>query len=739
MDEGLSRVQRQFAGTGTAVLQKKIFHRQDYNPELQGQAANDRYHRMRRDPEIYSALATIKAVISGALWQWELPQEVQKNKAAIEQKELCEKYIMGAGRNDSRSTWKGGILPHILLMLDYGMSAMEKVWGVDENGKQGYARLVPILPWTVQEFILGDYGEVARIVQYAYAPNKDGTYTFRRQEIPEVDTIDPQEKIAVFSFRQEGDNYFGESMLRACFEPWYHKSELWMIDAQQKEIAGRGYRIIKIPGAASKGSDAYNSAQTVAETLEMGWAVIGDDWEVETKFPTGTPPDLMRSLEYGDSQIARALGTEFQHLGTTNSGSRSVGDVQSDNMLLKVQAVADLIEEYVNTQLRNPLLRRNYGKVEFPPFLKCEDLLRMKGQDKAITLKALADAGLIKPDRMLEERLRKENDLPEIDDATREEPPDPLALAEAQVAARSQNGNAPDTQRPANQAKPERQPIQRAAGAAPAASAQLFWRDVMPHEAHVALVDVSGYLDREPAMLMSRIVLPYRKEQIRRLAKAATSSSVSDADLAAQRLPHPFETRMATDLATALQDVYLRGRREVVAEAKRQVSLAKVDDAEDESDDYEVAPSKGQLGWIKTIAAGFSAAMLAALVNEAAKSGLAQRQADVTGPRAEAEVMRALDALSLPKVAADLAGAVTRAYTTGRNEQIDAMRDVFDSYYYSAVMDSGTCHECMARDGQEHELDDPNYATPSPYCDGGDRCRCITIAVVRGAEAEQAA
>jgi hypothetical protein len=107
-------------------------------------------------------------------------------------------------------------------------------------------------------------------------------------------------------------------------------------------------------------------------------------------------------------------------------------------------------------------------------------------------------------------------------------------------------------------------------------------------------------------------------------------------------------------------------------------------------------------------------------------------------PTAEVErlIRTALADLSEPRVMADLGGKVAQSYTTGRNDQIDVMKDEFDAYFYSAVMDLNTCEPCAALDGAEHNYGDETFDTPNANCDGGiDRCRCVTIAVARDAAA----
>lgn len=45
----------------------------------------------------------------------------------------------------------------------------------------------------------------------------------------------PREKLVIFSFRKEGDNYEGRSVLRSCYKSWYLKDSLYKFEAVKFE------------------------------------------------------------------------------------------------------------------------------------------------------------------------------------------------------------------------------------------------------------------------------------------------------------------------------------------------------------------------------------------------------------------------------------------------------------------------------------------------------------------------
>jgi HK97 family phage portal protein len=74
--------------------------------------------------------------------------------------------------------------------------------------------------------------------------------------------------------------------------------------------------------------------------------------------------------------------------------------------------------------------------------------------------------------------------------------------------------------------------------------------------------------------------------------------------------------------------------------------------------------------------------------------------------------------------------AVNAAISEGRDDEIQAQKDVVEYTEYSAVLDANTCGPCGDADGEQAEDPANLPAAPNPDCDGGDRCRCIHVAVI---------
>jgi len=57
--------------------------------------------------------------------------------------------------------------------------------------------------------------------------------------------------------------------------------------------------------------------------------------------------------------------------------------------------------------------------------------------------------------------------------------------------------------------------------------------------------------------------------------------------------------------------------------------------------------------------------------------------------------------------------------------------DDIDHYIYSAMLDNNCCGNCAAADGHDSREEGGIPDVPNPDCEGGDRCRCVLVAVFK--------
>jgi len=708
----------EIGAAGEFLVGHDLWQTEDINPKFRGSAAFEIYDNMRCDGEIAGGLARYVYSIKSASWHVEPPEgeDPLKHEPTI----LARQEIFRERRGPVGSQGWNDLLGQALLMLPFGFSVMEKVWEV-VDGKQVLRKIAPRAPKTFYKFAFDDRGDLSAAHQRAMHPDRGY-----------LEAAIPADKLVLFVFGREGNNLFGRSVYRSAYGHWFLKKLLMETSAIAFERSGVGIAWIEIPtefGTVDPTAKA-EFEKTVRELRahQRQGVFVPPGCKLHVDYPSGTAPDAVPLLNYHDQQMSRATLTEFMATGTAETGSRAVVTSKMDLMMLALQGVAHIIEETFNEQVIRDLVDRNFGPQEAYPTLQIEDMDKMQGEQKATILKLLSDAGLLYGDKPLRAQLREENDLPPEDEKTLDVPAPPVPFGTPQPngngAAPPKNGSEPSQNGNGNGKEPGANRVK--AALSQLATVSPFRRDPYPHEAAVAFADIQQYLDEEPLRIWHRVVAPIRSEQIARIAEAAAGAS--DASLAQGQLPQPAKARMSTDLYRALLSAYTHGRLAVRQELKGAPVVARLAESDDED---AITATPAEQNWIRRLAEGFVSGSSIALVAAAVKEAITARQADLPKAEVERRVLRALQDLSVPTVQADLAGAVTTAYTTGRNDQGAAMRDLVESEHYSAMLDDGTCEPCASMDGMEQEPGAGAFTTPNPQCEGGLRCRCVTIYVAR--------
>ena len=153
--------------------------------------------------------------------------------------------------------------------------------------------------------------------------------------------------------------------------------------------------------------------------------------KLDLKGVTGTLPDADKPIRYYDEQIARAVLAHFLNLGT-ETGSWALGSTFADFFSGSLNSIALMVADVVNAHIIEDLVDLNFGPDEPAPRLVYSEI---GGGVTVEQIKALCDAGVIFPDRVLEEYLRDNLGLPAKDPAMKSAQAAP-ATAQANAMAR---------------------------------------------------------------------------------------------------------------------------------------------------------------------------------------------------------------------------------------------------------------------------------------------------------------
>jgi len=653
----------------------------EYLEKLRGARGRSIYDEMRRsDPQVKTILSAITLPLRQANWY------VEPISDAPADVELAEEVEADFLRNMT-ITWDDTIR-HILLMLPFGFSILEKVWEYRDNRIRP-RKLDPRLPQSVINWKWDAKRRLIGPVQM----DEEGT-----------EILLPVEKLLIFTSDKEGDDWEGIPLLRPLYKPWFIKSELEKINAVKHDRHGVGTPKIHTPPGITKDSDEYADAVDMAEgyqAQELSYLIEPDGWVVDILGggeKSGT--DTLPSIQYYDEAMARAALTMFTMLGSTETGSRALGNSFIDIFRLSLQTFADYICEVMNRFAVREYIDYNYNATEYPE-LKARRIQEIDPQ----TLALIAQAGLVKPDIELENALRSEMNLPE-----RKED-------EVEVRTPPDDGESDTTEDPPADTEPddtaEEQQHSHYADRAPT-----------DEELFCDLAGIEMELNNATSELEQQILL-IRDAQMQRIIDLIVAGRKVN------EIAVPSKGDMFKELMRALRRQIKKGREQVrdelMRQAGRHMAFADVMDVEEL---LQIIEEKLQ---IKVEGAGDKLkAMLAEL-------GLNLKETGLTGN----ELREGLAAAAAAKISdatwKNLAStAINQGWGIGRDIEQQTNSDEIEEVYRSGILDGNICPVCSAKDQVTHELGDPVYKAPDPECEGGPaRCRCINIAILK-AEREPA-
>lgn len=408
----------------------------DVAPELDGRGKYDAYRRMRAsDPAVRSLEWLFKLPVRSAEWKIDPVSEDPVDLLVADL--LGMQFGLSAGKG-SPSEHLGGVghldltwdesLAQALLCVPYGAMGEELVWDDeqewrDRNGDpvdvRPLARLAPRHASTIADIEVDrKTGKIRRVRQDVYGTGvRSGAETWI-----------PGEKLAWYVIEKEGSNWYGTSLLRAAYGPWKQKTALML-------SAGIGYDrwlagIPKVRRPAGGTPADARKAQNIGKNLrqhERGYVSlegsVEDGWDVEIMTATINDPTPM--LRLYDEQIAKAGLQQFSSLGTTERGSRAVGEVLADPYYMAVSVLANGIAQ---SRMRQPF--RRFVDVNFGPQVRVPTLRvsKIQGRNVAVLARAMADltsAGMSFTDRDTQNDVRDQLDLRHL--------PDEVAAAVAEL------------------------------------------------------------------------------------------------------------------------------------------------------------------------------------------------------------------------------------------------------------------------------------------------------------------
>jgi hypothetical protein len=417
---------QEFGASGTENFGGYI-RKEDFNPELDDwQRSVAIYDKMRRtDSQIRAMLQVIKLPLRGATWTCQPPTTDPIDKRIAD---FCNAALFD---DDAMEDSWDFTLRHILLQLDFGVSVLEKVWKVDEDGFYRFRRLAPRLPKTLREWHTNREGKLVAIVQYAPVPSSTMRMPSGAQRTPTYGTsvsyqylTIPAEYAAVFTLEREGDNFEGYSLLRNIYRNYYFKDQAYHTLAVGLDRWGVGIPVAELEEGHTLLASDKETLQDILRSIranERAYLVAPEHVRFkilpEGSSGTGTLASFgIQWIEHNDSQIAQNVLAGFLTMGHDPHGTLGFGSRLTDMFISSLFGIAAGINGDLKKQIIKPLCDLNFdmSRRQYPTPV-CLDLEETNLSSLLDTLAKLTGTTITAQDED-EDVLRKMLGLPPLNE-----------------------------------------------------------------------------------------------------------------------------------------------------------------------------------------------------------------------------------------------------------------------------------------------------------------------------------
>lgn len=401
---------------------------EEYLVQLRGAKGRRILQEMaENEPIIGGFILAFIEVIRRMDWHIEDPEDAdgEESDAAIFLRECLD---------DMSEDWPT-TLGSILTCLTYGWSFHEIIYkrrnGPHEkpsqnskftDGRIGWRKFAPRSQHSLMQWVMDEEGGVQGMKQTTV----QGTFTI------------PIEKALLFRIRPENNNPEGRPIIRSCYRPWYFKKYIEEMEAigVERDLAGLPKITMDVKYFYESASDDEKATKAAMEAMarnikrnEVEGIVFPVEYDkegnklidIELMSTGGTRQQSTDDIISRNSQaMAMAVLADFLLLGHEKVGSKSLGVAKIDLWMLAVESVAKAIAAVINTHAIPRLLRLNGIDAENPPQLVYGAIdntdLSVLGQ----FLKDATEAGVLVPDRAIEDHIRTLADFPPVDDDDRD-------------------------------------------------------------------------------------------------------------------------------------------------------------------------------------------------------------------------------------------------------------------------------------------------------------------------------
>lgn len=298
-------------------------------------------------------------------------------------------------RTKDRFSWQRHLQSVLGTMPRFGHAMFEQLYRWDGQ-RWRLRKLAPRPPRSIAKINVAEDGGLVSIEQDSIAPGRSQ---------PPI----PVSRLVAYVHDPEPGSWIGTSVLRPVYKNWLLKDRLLRLQA---EIAHRNGMGVPLYTAAPDEDDLTNgkALATSWRSGETAGAAVPHGATMQLVGVDGTLPDLDAQIRYHDEQIIQSVLAHFLKLGT-QTGSWALGSTFADFFTLSLQALGEEIADIATQHVVEDLVDVNWGPEEPAPRLVFDEI-GSRQQASAQAIKALVDAGVLFPDRVMEEAVRQMLGLP---------------------------------------------------------------------------------------------------------------------------------------------------------------------------------------------------------------------------------------------------------------------------------------------------------------------------------------
>lgn len=584
----------------------------------------------------------------------------------------------------------------------------------------------------------------------AWVVDADGRLTAVLQQAPRGDgqwVRKPlaAERILLFSWKREAQNFAGESQLRSV---WYIAGKVMPTLLKlagvtlQREGSGIPVAVSTDPNAELTPAQREELVDLLANATfhESMSLVMPRGWDIKWVFsPGANKGHILEAWKSLGLVVLQQLGAQQIHLGTDSTGSRSVGETHDARSMAMVREVLSFLADVLNGtrgEVHEGLVRRlvdwNFGpQPAYPKVKLTAQRPELSPADLANAAKVAKEAGLFTPRLDDENSFRERAGFAPITEEEREKnKPAPILPFGAPPAAPVDDEQVPPAAG-AGEKDADSRSTSSASNRRLTASAQrggwVPWRPLRASEQRMELASIDEYLtkQRDEYERQARLqVLAMLAMAAPAIQSAMADGKVTPEEVAAVPLD---EKRLLEGNRRYLAAVRAKGaeyaRRELASGEPLRAA------AEDEQDDK----GGGNAAEVIEEADEVMEAQVKALTRRQLNRlrGELEREAIDTlrtgGDASEVVERTVLRQVETGAFKADAGTVTAKVLNVGRDEAARIMGGVA-SVELTAILDASTCDACRSLDGATAPFNSPEHdrlLPPVRDCAGADNCRCL--------------